>query len=71
MAQCKLQRLEAARNALSQCAEIIEKKLPKPESGDLGGDWRDWIIAHALLTEAENLFGAAPAGPNSSRSINK
>jgi eukaryotic-like serine/threonine-protein kinase len=71
MAQYKLHRLEAARDALTQCAEIVEKKLPKPESGDLGGDWRDWIIAHALLTEAQNLFGTPRGGLNSSQPLNK
>jgi len=31
---------------------------------DLGGDWRDWIIAHALLQEAESLIKgrATPKG---------
>jgi serine/threonine protein kinase len=71
MAQYKLQRLEAAQDALTQCAQIVERKLPKPESGDLGMDWRDWIIAHALLTEAQQLFGTPPAGLNSSQPINK
>jgi hypothetical protein len=28
----------------------------KLESGDLGNDWRDWIIAGALLAEAKSMI---------------
>jgi hypothetical protein len=30
--------------------------MPKLESGDLSKDWRDWIIAHALLKEAATIM---------------
>ncbi len=59
MAQYHLKRLDEARTALAQCAEIIKAKMPSLESGDLGGDWRDWIIAHALLAEAKSLIEGA------------
>jgi hypothetical protein len=34
---------------------VIES-FPKLSSGDLGGDWRDWIIAHALQFEAKKMI---------------
>jgi hypothetical protein len=57
--------LDNARTALAECNKIIEEKLPKPEQ-DLGNDWRDWIIAHALQSEAKRLIEGGPsaaAGP--------
>jgi WD40 repeat protein/serine/threonine protein kinase len=56
MAQCRLNRPDQARAALSAGVEIVEKKLPKLESGDIGQDWIDWIIARALMREAKDLI---------------
>jgi hypothetical protein len=39
----------------------VQEKLPVPGSRDLGSDWKDWIIAHALLDEASSLI----EGPSS------
>jgi hypothetical protein len=61
MAQYKLKQIEESRLALAKCAEFVETQMPKIETGDLGGDWRDWIIAHALLNEARNLIEGATA----------
>jgi serine/threonine protein kinase len=62
MALFKSGKASDARSALGDCAKIIEEKLPKPEQ-DLGFDWRDWIIAHALQSEATGLIiGGAQAG---------
>jgi len=47
--------LDKARTALVDCDKLIEQKLPKP-GRDLGSDWRDWIIAHALRSEAKRLI---------------
>ncbi|MFO1514299.1 MAG: ECF-type sigma factor [Verrucomicrobiota bacterium] len=52
MAQHQLKEPSAARVSLAKGMTIFETQLPKQESGDLGGDWRDWIIARALLAEA-------------------
>jgi hypothetical protein len=71
MAQYQLKRTEDSRATLAKCAEVVESKMPKPESADLGSDWRDWIIAHALLTEAQNLIGTPPPNIDSSRPIAK
>jgi WD40 repeat protein len=42
-----------SRSALDKAALIVRTKLPKPESGDLGDFWHDWIFVHALLEEAQ------------------
>ena len=56
MAQHQLQQPEAARTSLIQAESTFASKLPQLESGDIGGDWRDWVIARALLTEAQALI---------------
>jgi tetratricopeptide (TPR) repeat protein len=69
MAQFKLNQSENARTALARCNGIIEEKLPKPDKEELGTDWRDWIIAHALQSEAKQVIeserppSASPANP--------
>jgi hypothetical protein len=37
---------------LTQVIELSETKLPKEESGDLGENWPEWLIARSLLREA-------------------
>ena len=64
MAQCRLKHVDEARNTLNQGVEIIGTKLAKLESGDLGVGWTDWIIAHALMTEAKALIDAQSVGAN-------
>jgi hypothetical protein len=66
MAECELKQNEEARSALVKCSEIVETQMPKMESGDLGGDWRDWIIAHALLAEAKSMIQGAGLPANNS-----
>jgi eukaryotic-like serine/threonine-protein kinase len=55
MAQQQLKQTEEARKALSQAAELSETKLPKLESGDLGENWPEWLIARILLREAKGV----------------
>jgi hypothetical protein len=55
MAKHQLKEPEAARHYLAKATTIVETQFPKIDSGDLGSDWRDWIIAHALLKEARLL----------------
>jgi hypothetical protein len=55
MALYKLEKFDAARAALAQ-GENVKHGLPKIEAGDLGQDWRDWVIVHALLEEAKQLI---------------
>jgi serine/threonine protein kinase/Tfp pilus assembly protein PilF len=56
MAKHHLKEPEAARASLAKANMIFETKLPKPDSGDLGRDWRDWIIVRSLLAEARLLI---------------
>jgi hypothetical protein len=64
MSQFRLNQVDAARTTLADCNQVIEK-LPKLESGDVGDSWRDWIIAHALQSEAKRMIDceAASAQP--------
>ncbi len=63
MALFNLNKSSEARTALADCDKTIEEKLPKADA-DLGGDWRDWIIAHALQQEARQMLdGAALSTP--------
>jgi tetratricopeptide (TPR) repeat protein len=61
MAQYQLKQPEEARGALAKGIKIVETKLPKLDTSDLGADWRDWIITHALLREARALIEDQPA----------
>jgi hypothetical protein len=61
MAQYRSKQADEARTALAKGVEIAETKLPKLESGDLGDDWLDWIIAHVLMREARALIEGQPA----------
>jgi serine/threonine protein kinase/tetratricopeptide (TPR) repeat protein len=68
MSHFKLGQLDKARTALISCNKVIEEKLPKAQQGSLGNDWRDWIIAHALQSEAKQMIegGSSPAAPPAS-----
>ena len=56
MAECRLNQLERARNLLTEGDASFDAELPKLESGDLGQDWQDWIVARQLLEEARSLL---------------
>ena len=59
MAQFKSGNVETARLTMTKCNEYIASKLPV---GQLAGpDWRDWILAHALQSEAKQLIDGQPA----------
>src|SRR4029077_6390080 len=61
MAQYKLGNENDARQTLTNCNDIIESKLAKPGQF-LGQDWKDWIIAHALQSEAtRRVEGESPS----------
>jgi hypothetical protein len=67
MSDFKLNQLATARTALADCNKVIAEKLPSAEQGP-GGDWRDWIIVHALQSEAKQMIDgdssyAARQGP--------
>jgi hypothetical protein len=56
MAQQKLEQTANAAQSLAHATEIFKTKLPQLESGDLGEDWPEWLIAHILLREAKALI---------------
>jgi thioredoxin-like negative regulator of GroEL len=61
MALFRTGRSEEARAALAKMQTVMREKLPASGSHDLGGDWKDWIIAHVLLDEARSLIEGTPA----------
>jgi len=56
MSQFRMGETEEARATLASLERIVQEKLPALRSHNLGGDWRDWIISHALLEEARSLI---------------
>ncbi len=70
MAQQQLHLADAARAALAQGLAIAQTKLPQLESGDLGVDWLDWIVAHTLLREAQALIQAPAAADQTAAPAN-
>ena len=61
MGRHRMGQTEDARANLGRALDIIETKLPKLESGDIGVRWHDWILAHVLLREATELIQGRPA----------
>jgi serine/threonine protein kinase/tetratricopeptide (TPR) repeat protein len=61
MAQRRSQQTEAARASLKKCTEIVQTQLAKPENGVLGADWRGWIYARALQSEAKRTIDGEPS----------
>jgi hypothetical protein len=56
MSQHQLKQTDEARKGLAQAAETFQTKLPKLESGDLGENWPEWLIARILLREARSVM---------------
>jgi serine/threonine protein kinase len=55
MSEYRLNQVAAARADLARCEQLVKEQTPR--FGEvLGFDWRDWIIVHALLTEARDLI---------------
>jgi len=61
MAQQQLKQTDAARATLARGRQIVETKLPKLESRDIGPEWSQWIMAHALMREATALIDGQAA----------
>jgi serine/threonine-protein kinase len=56
MSQWQVHQSEEAHSALAAGAEILSRDGPKMDGNDLGPEWTDWVIAHALLNEAKTLI---------------
>jgi serine/threonine protein kinase/tetratricopeptide (TPR) repeat protein len=61
MARFRLGQTEEARAALAKASALAETRFPKLESHNIGGEWRDWIIAHCWINEARAMIEAVPA----------
>jgi serine/threonine protein kinase len=59
MAQQQSNHPDDARAALGRSRQILDTKMPQPESADLGAQWPDWVAARLLLHEAEALAPAS------------
>ena len=67
MAQFKIGNKEQSFAALAKCEEVVKEHLPQPESPDIGTDWKDWIVAHQLLHEANVLIKNSPLEDGNSK----
>ncbi|HEY3857747.1 MAG TPA: serine/threonine-protein kinase [Verrucomicrobiae bacterium] len=56
MAQHQSRHEDESRAALAKGEEIIKTKMPSLESGDIGGNWPEWLTAHFLEKEAKELI---------------
>jgi tetratricopeptide (TPR) repeat protein len=63
MAHHSLGEAGEARVDLSKAVELAEKnKIAKAKAGDLGINWMEWILAEALVGEAQSLLGEMDQG---------
>jgi hypothetical protein len=62
MAQYRMTQTNEARATLAKGMAKADE-LTKLESGDIGTGWRDWIIAHALMKEANALINGETVAP--------
>jgi eukaryotic-like serine/threonine-protein kinase len=53
----QLKQPDTARGEIAKATQFAETKLPHPDSPDLGSEWREWVIARALVREADALIG--------------
>ena len=67
MSSYQLKNYDNARNYLVKDQELVKKQMPAMGSANLGQDWRDWIISHALLKEAQDLI---PVGQGNNDPVN-
>ena len=56
MTRHQLKQTDRAGDALAKGLELALGKLPTIQSGDIGENWVEWIIARALVREAKSLI---------------
>ncbi|HEX4119679.1 MAG TPA: protein kinase [Verrucomicrobiae bacterium] len=62
MAYQQLRSTVKARDALLSATTIIKNQFPNAESGDIGREWQDWLVARILSGEAQAMIeGTSPA----------
>jgi serine/threonine protein kinase/Tfp pilus assembly protein PilF len=52
--------VDLAHAALAEALQRAHTNLRSLETGDVGGNWKDWLIAHILLGEARSLIDGYP-----------
>ena len=50
------ERRGAGRGRQGAAVDMMQEDMPWLEGGDLTGGWREWLIAHSLMNEAEALI---------------
>jgi tetratricopeptide (TPR) repeat protein len=61
LAYHQLNQAEKARATLGEATRIMDRQLPKADSGDLGDGWLDWVFCQVVRREAQTLIdGPAP-----------
>jgi eukaryotic-like serine/threonine-protein kinase len=63
MAQHQLKQADHARASLIKGREIINATMPTLDGRNLGENWDDWVIDHALLRETKALIRLPPTTP--------
>ncbi len=71
LAQFEMGQVEAARTNLSACEQLVKAQLLAPDAHDLGREWRDWVIVHSLLNEAQDLIRSPTAITETPQPTNK
>jgi serine/threonine protein kinase len=61
MAHQRLKHPTDAAIAMTKGAAIVQNQFPQANSGDLGREWPEWLIAHIVLREAKSLIEGFPA----------
>lgn len=61
MAYRQLKQEQNAQSNLKHALQIVEKKLPKLDNGDLGNRWFDTLMSNILMKEARQSVEGAPA----------
>jgi serine/threonine protein kinase/tetratricopeptide (TPR) repeat protein len=57
MAYHRIGKTDQARGALGKAIVIMQTQFPRSNSGDIGREWTDWLIANILRGETEMLIG--------------
>jgi hypothetical protein len=69
MAQFKSGNVETARLTMTNCNEYIASKLAVGQPP--GPDWRNWILVHALQSEAKQLIDGQPLSPQPAANLSR
>jgi tetratricopeptide (TPR) repeat protein len=68
MARQQLKQSDEALSAFANGINIINTEFPEADSGDIGREWQDWLMARILSREAQTLIeGNRPAGATPGR----